>query len=146
MQTIDNQVENKKKIKTFDQKEWIKENLSYKKDSGSWAWILHRITGIALIAYLFLHIYSLSPLTEGKAAFNSKMEQFTTPFFMVLEWFLFAFVLFHALNGIRIVIVDWADGAKYHKPLYRLSWIVGIILFLGMGFLMFSYEIGVLTK
>ncbi|MBK7254039.1 MAG: hypothetical protein IPI04_09005 [Ignavibacteria bacterium] len=31
-------------------------------------------------------------------------------FFMVVEWFLFAFVLFHALNGIRIVIVDWADG------------------------------------
>ncbi|MBE2255169.1 MAG: succinate dehydrogenase, cytochrome b556 subunit [Ignavibacteria bacterium] len=146
MQTIDNQVENKKKIKTYDQKEWIKENLSYKKDSGSWAWILHRITGLALIGYLFLHIYSLSPLTEGKAAFDAKMQQFTTPFFMVLEWFLFAFVLFHSLNGIRIVIVDWADGAKYHKPLYRLSWIVGIILFLGMGFLMFSYEIGVLTK
>lgn len=129
------------KFKTFDQKNWISENLSYKKDSGSWAWILHRITGIALIGYLFLHIYSLSPLTEGEVAFNNKMAAFSSPFFMVLEWFLFAFVLFHALNGIRIVIVDWADGAKYHKQLYRLSWIVGIILFLAMGAIMFSHEL-----
>jgi len=130
-----------RKPKTFDQKNWISENLNYKKDSGNWAWILHRITGIALIAYLFLHIYSLSPLTEGEVAFNNKMATFASPVFMVIEWFLFAFVLFHSLNGIRIVIVDWADGAKYHKQLYRLSWIVGIILFLAMGAIMFSHEL-----
>lgn len=128
-------------IKTFDQKNWISQNLSYKKDSGSWAWILHRITGVALIAYLFLHVYSLSPLTQGEAAFNNKMEVYMTPFFMAVEWFLFAFVLFHSLNGLRIVLVDWADGAKYHKQLYRLSWILGIILFIAMGVLMFSFEL-----
>ena len=87
------------KFKTFDQKNWISENLSYKKDSGSWAWILHRFTGIALIGYLFLHIYSLSPLTEGEVAFNNKMATFASPVFMIIEWLLFAFVLFHALNG-----------------------------------------------
>ncbi|MEO8210531.1 MAG: succinate dehydrogenase, cytochrome b556 subunit [bacterium] len=129
------------KIKTFDQKNWISENLSYKKDSGSWAWILHRITGIALVGYLFLHVYSLSPLTQGETAFNNKMQSFTTPVFMVIEWLLFAFVLFHALNGIRIVIVDWADGAKYQKQLYKISWVVGIILFLGMGAIMFAHEL-----
>ena len=129
------------KIRTFDHKNWISENLSYKKDSGSWAWIFHRITGIALIGYLLLHIYSLSPLAEGEAAFNNKMQTFSSPFFMILEWFLFAFVLFHSLNGIRIVIVDWADGAKYHKQLYKLNWIIGIILFLGMGAIMFSHEL-----
>lgn len=129
------------KIKVFDQKNWISENLNYKKDSGNRAWILHRITGIALIAYLFLHVYSLSPLTNGEAAFNQKMQTYSSPFFMVVEWFLFAFVLFHSLNGIRIVIVDWADGAKYHKQLYKLTWVLGIILFLAMGAIMFAHEI-----
>ena len=129
------------KIKTFDQRNWISENLSYKKDTGSRAWILHRITGIALIGYLFLHVYSLSPLTKGEAAFNLAMQTYSSPFFMVIEWFLFAFVLFHSLNGIRIVIVDWADGAKYHKQLYRAAWVIGIILFLAMGAIMFSHEI-----
>lgn len=130
-----------KGIKTFDQKEWVKENLSYKKDSGSWAWILHRVTGIALIGYLFLHIYSLSTLTQGRTVFEAKMQSFLTPPLLALEWFLFIIVLFHSLNGVRIVLVDWADGAKYHKTLYRFSWIIGIILFLLMGYIMFSHEL-----
>ncbi|MBV6479382.1 MAG: Succinate dehydrogenase 2 membrane subunit SdhC [Ignavibacteria bacterium] len=128
-------------IRTFDQKNWISQNLSYKKDTGSWAWIFHRISGIALIAYLFLHVYSLSPLAQGETAFNNKMQVYMTPFFMVVEWILFAFVLFHSLNGLRIVIVDWADGSNYHKQLYRWSWIIGILLFIAMGVLMFSFEL-----
>ena len=135
-----------KKIKTFDQKGWIKENLAYKKEAGSKAWILHRISGIALIAYLFLHIFSLSPLTQGEQAFNDKIKLYTSPVFMVIEWLLFAFVLFHAFNGIRIVLVDWAEGAKYQKALYTWCWFIGIILFLGMGFIMFSYELGLLKR
>jgi succinate dehydrogenase / fumarate reductase cytochrome b subunit len=127
------------KIKTFDQKEWVKTNLSYKKDSGSWAWILHRISGVALIAYLFLHIWSISPLVQGKAAFEQKMATYSSTLFSFVEWFLFAFVLFHALNGVRIIIVDWADGAKYHKQLYLYTWVIGILLFLAMGLIMFSH-------
>lgn len=130
-----------KQIKTFDQKLWVKENLSYKKDPGSWAWIFHRVSGIALIAYLFLHVYSLSTLTQGKEAFELKMQAFLSPPFLIAEWILFIIVLFHSLNGIRIVIVDWAEGARYHKQLYKLSWITGIILFLAMGYIMFSHEI-----
>ena len=133
--------ETAKKIKTFDQKDWVKENLSYHKDSGGWAWIYHRISGLALMGYLFLHIYSLSTLTSGKEAFEAKMKTFLSPPLLALEWLLFVFVLFHSLNGIRVVLVDWADGARYHKALYRYSWIVGIILFLAMGFVMFSHEI-----
>jgi succinate dehydrogenase / fumarate reductase cytochrome b subunit len=128
-------------FKKFDQKNWVKTNLYYTKDSGSWAWILHRISGIALIGYLFLHIYSLSPLSQGRAAFDSFISKYTTPFFMILEWLLFAFVLFHSLNGIRIVLVDWADGARYHKPLYRYSLVIGVILFFAMGYIMFAHEI-----
>ncbi len=128
-------------IKKFDQRNWIKSNLNYRKDTGSKAWILHRITGIALIGYLFLHIYSLSTLSQGKTVFEAKMEVYSTPFFMVLEWLLFAFVLFHALNGVRIVLVDWADGAKYHRQLFKYSVVIGIILFAAMGYIMFSHEI-----
>jgi len=60
---------------------------------------------------------------------------------MILEWVLFAFVLFHSLNGVRIVLVDWAEGARYHKQLYNFSLAVGVVLFFAMGYIMFSYEI-----
>jgi succinate dehydrogenase / fumarate reductase cytochrome b subunit len=128
-------------IKKFDQRNWIKSNLNYRKDTGSKAWIFHRITGIALIGYLFLHIYSLSTLSQGKAVFEAKMQSFSTPFFMFLEWLLFAFVLFHSLNGVRIVLVDWADGARYHRQLFKYSVVVGLIIFFAMGYIMFSHEI-----
>lgn len=134
------------KIKTFNQKDWLKETAKYKRDPGSWAWIYHRISGIALIGYLFLHIYSLSTLTQGKEVFEAKMKTFLSPGFMVLEWILFIFVLFHSLNGIRIVLVDWADGARYHKQLYRASWVIGVVIFLAMGFIMFSHEILTIFK
>ncbi len=129
------------KFKAYEQKKWLQENLSYRKDTGSWAWILHRIAGVGLIAYLFLHIWSLSTLSQGKEAFQHKMALYNSLFFSVLEWFLFAFVLFHALNGIRIIIVDWADGARYHKQLYLYSWVIGVILFVMMGAIMFSHLI-----
>ena len=132
-------------IKKFDQRNWLKSNLNYKKDTGSKAWIFHRISGIALIGYLFLHIYSLSTLSQGRAAFETKMQSFSTPFFMFLEWLLFAFVLFHSLNGIRIVLVDWADGARYHRQLFKYSVVIGIIIFAAMGYIMFSHEITKVT-
>ncbi len=128
-------------IKKFDQRNWVKSNLNYRKETGSKAWILHRISGIALIGYLFLHIYSLSPLSQGRAAFDEHMKVFATPFFMILEWLLFAFVLFHSLNGVRIVLVDWADGARFHRQLFKYSVAIGIILFVAMGYVMFSHEI-----
>ena len=60
---------------------------------------------------------------------------------MFLEWLLFAFVLFHSLNGVRIVLVDWADGARYHRQLFKYSVVVGAVLFFAMGYIMFSHEI-----
>ncbi|CUT04101.1 succinate dehydrogenase, cytochrome b556 subunit [Candidatus Kryptobacter tengchongensis] len=115
---------------------------SYKKESGGWAWIIHRISGLALTAYLYVHIYALSTLTKGKEAFDAEMALFQKPLFKLLEWLLFAFVLAHTLNGIRIVLVDFGKGAYYHKKAFAYLMIIGIIAFLVMGYFIFSHEIG----
>jgi succinate dehydrogenase / fumarate reductase cytochrome b subunit len=114
---------------------------SYKKESGGWAWIIHRISGIALTSYIYLHIYALSTLTKGKGAFDAEMALFQKPIFKFLEWLLFAFVLAHTLNGIRIVLVDFGKGAFYHKKAFAYLMIIGIIVFLAMGYFIFSHEI-----
>ncbi len=117
---------------------WIKTNFTYYKHSGSWAWILHRITGLGLTAYIYVHIYALTSLTQGPKAFDDEMKLFSTPVFKVLEWLLFSLVLYHAFNGVRIVLVDWANGARYHKKILTVVYGLGVILFIGMGILMFS--------
>ncbi len=117
---------------------WWKTLRRYRWHAGSVAWILHRITGIALLGYLFVHVWALRSLVKGEAAFQAEMTLFTTPLFKFAEWLLFAVVLFHALNGVRIVVVDFtARSAHRHKMLLRLIYGVGIAAMVLMGILIF---------
>ena len=120
---------------------WLRTNLKYTKDRGSVAWVLHRITGLGLTAYIYVHIYALTSLTQGPQAFDNEMKLFQTPVFHVLEWLLFSLVVYHSLNGVRIVIVNWANGAAYHKKLLAVVYGLGVVLFIGMGILMFREPI-----
>jgi len=120
---------------------WLKTNLKYYKHGGSWAWILHRLTGLGLTAYIYLHIYALTSLTQGEKAFDEEMKLFSTPFFKLLEWALFSLVLFHAFNGVRIILVDWANGARYHKKVLAVVYVLAVVLFVGMGYLIFREPI-----
>ena len=121
---------------------WYRILLGYHKHSGSWAWIIHRLTGIGLTLYIIVHIYAVSALQRGKEAFDTEMKLFSSPFFLFLEWALGALVVYHALNGIRIVLIDFGNGAKYHKPLYYTIWIIGIIVVAIMAILIFGPSIG----
>ena len=111
--------------------------MSYKKHTGSWAWILHRLTGLGLTLYLYVHIIALTGLLRGEAAFNEEMAFFRTPVFIFFEWALGALVMFHALNGVRIALVDLGNGARYHKQVLAFVYVLGIIMIAGMGYLIF---------
>ena len=115
--------------------------MAYRRYSGSWAYILHRITGIGLIVYLFIHIWALSSLTHGRAAFTKEMVTFSSVPWKIAEWLLGALVMFHAFNGIRIAVVDLSNGARYHKPMLAAVWVVSVAIVVGMFFLIFSSEL-----
>mgnify|MGYP006269968701 CR=1 FL=1 len=119
---------------------WNKLIFAYRRHAGSYAYLLQRMTGIGLVVYLFVHIWALTSLIKGRAAFAEEMKTFTAPPFKVAEWLLGTLVMFHAFNGIRIALVDLADGAKYHKKLLAGVWIVGIAVVVMMFFLIFSSE------
>lgn len=110
--------------------------MRYVKHFGTWGYVLHRLSGLALTGYILIHIYLVSGL-HNKAAWHEEMQIFRHPFLMFLEWCLFSVVVFHALNGIRIVIVDYFNGARYHKQLLTGVFVLSILLFLGMGAIMF---------
>jgi succinate dehydrogenase / fumarate reductase, cytochrome b subunit len=116
---------------------WMSVMMSYKKHTGSWAWILHRLTGLGLTLYLYVHIVALTGLLRGEAAFNEEMAFFRTPVFIFFEWALGALVMFHALNGVRIALVDLGNGARYHKQVLAFVYVLGIIMVAGMGYLIF---------
>ncbi len=105
-------------------------DVSYHNFLGSWAWLLHRLSGLALIFYLTLHIWVISHLAQGAESFNAMMDFLNTPLFKILEVGLWGVILFHAFNGLRVAIVDFGHGALAHK-----KWFVILI---GFAFLLWA--------
>ncbi|MGO9820876.1 MAG: hypothetical protein ACLPTJ_09540 [Solirubrobacteraceae bacterium] len=66
---------------------------------------LHRVTGVVIVLYLYLHLGVLSMLLIGRSSWSSFLSLVTAKGFLALEAVLIAAVLFHGLNGIRVVLV-----------------------------------------
>ncbi len=120
-----------KRTKIFD--------LNYYKFVGSWAWILHRLAGLALIFYITLHIWVINTLTKGSDTFNSVMDFLNSPLFKFLEVGLWGVILFHAFNGIRIIIIDFLEGAVSHKKIFYIFIIIAFLLWVIGGYRILSH-------
>ncbi len=88
---------------------------------GTWAWILHRITGLALVGYLLLHICVISSALYGSGSFDVVLGVLQTPFFLVLDLGLLAAVLYHGLNGVRILLFDIGVGVRRQKEIFAAT-------------------------
>src|SRR5437879_3327655 len=98
--------------------------------SGMTAHIVQRVTGLLLLTYLFLHVRTIHELTKGPAAFNAALATFRHPLFKLLEIALLGTVILHALNGIRITLIDLGIA---HGQQRRLFWAYAV----GLGALIF---------
>jgi succinate dehydrogenase / fumarate reductase cytochrome b subunit len=95
--------------------------------TGQVAWVLLRVSGLAIVLYLVLHIWSISKLSDP-ATFDAEMELYSKPLFKFGEVAVLAACVFHALNGIRILLVDFAGGARYHKPLFYAVLALSVVI------------------
>lgn len=101
----------------------------YRGREGMWSWVAHRITGVAVFFFLFVHVLDTALVRVSPAAYDSVIATYKTPIVNLLEVGLVAAVLFHALNGVRIILVDfWSKGTRYQR---QMLWaIVGVWLVL----------------
>jgi succinate dehydrogenase / fumarate reductase cytochrome b subunit len=72
---------------------------------GGRAFALHRLTGLVIVIYLYLHLAVLSMLLIGRSSWGSFLSLVTAKEFLALEAVLIGAVLFHGLNGIRVALV-----------------------------------------
>lgn len=89
--------------------------LKYKRFAGYLAWAMHRLTGIGLIGYIFVHLYILSHVRDA-GEFEKLMSMMRHPLMKMAEIGLLALVLSHALNGIRLTMIDLGMPTKFQKP------------------------------
>ncbi len=97
----------------------------YRGDPGVWSWVLHRISGATIFFYLFVHVLDTALVRVSPQAYNEVVEIYQTPIVGVMEAGLVAAVLYHALNGIRVILIDfWSRGPRYQR---QMLWVVTIV-------------------
>jgi len=104
------------------------EELKLNPNIGTLSWLLHRITGLMLLVYLFLHMWVLGSANISPAAFDKRLGMVQTPLFHFLEVGLILIIFYHMVNGLTITVMDFADISRKHKTLVTISVIVFAIL------------------
>lgn len=103
---------------------------SYQGQSGTWAWALHRISGIGVWLFVVLHVIDIYLVGGNPAAYDEILKFYASPIGRVLEVLLGAALLYHALNGLRIVIIDlWPAMTVHAQKLWWACWLI----FVGVG-------------
>jgi succinate dehydrogenase / fumarate reductase cytochrome b subunit len=99
-----------------------------------WSWVLHRITGVSIFFFLLVHTLDTALVRLDPVAYNAVIETYKTPIIGVAELGLVAAILFHALNGVRIILVDfWSKGAKYQRVMFWIVIALAFALFVGFA-------------
>jgi succinate dehydrogenase / fumarate reductase cytochrome b subunit len=97
----------------------------YRGREGMVAWAFHRISGVAIWLFLVLHVLDIYLVGAAPDVYDTLLFVYATPPGIVMEWLLGAAVLYHALNGLRITIMDfWPPMTRYHRALWYANWAV----------------------
>lgn len=94
----------------------------YRGNEGMWSWVLHRITGVAIYFFLLVHVLDTALIRVSPEAYNAVMSVYKNPIMGLGEIVLVGAVVLHALNGLRIILVDVWPWATRHQRL--LFWVV----------------------
>ncbi|MCK4908892.1 MAG: succinate dehydrogenase, cytochrome b556 subunit [Planctomycetes bacterium] len=122
----------------------LKNDLLLNKNTGTLAWIMHRVTGLLLTLYIFMHLCVLgSELWWGAGAFDALMGNFHKPVFKAMEFCLIGVIGYHIINGIRIILADFLIKTRGQKKLF---WLFMVILAAGMIFTLIFFVQDILNK
>lgn len=104
--------------------------LRYRGREGMVAWAFHRISGVGILAFVILHVIDIYLVGGDPALYDELLSFYASPAGRLLEVLLGAALLYHALNGLRIIIIDlWPAMTAYHRHIWWASW----LLFVAIG-------------
>jgi succinate dehydrogenase / fumarate reductase cytochrome b subunit len=106
----------------------LKQGLRYKGGGPMLVWMLHRISGIGIALFVGLHVLaSFSSQMFGWNLAKSLNTLYESPAFQVVVFFC---VLFHAINGLRITLLDlWPKLIEYQREAIWVEWAVFIPIY-----------------
>jgi succinate dehydrogenase / fumarate reductase cytochrome b subunit len=102
-------------------------------------WLLHRIAGIGIVLFVGMHVLAAFMLYSTQGGVTNAVAGALTSLYETLwvQIIVLFCVLFHATNGLRIVILDmWPSLIHYYREAMWVQWAVFIPLFLVPAVLM----------
>lgn len=105
-----------------------------RRGSGFWAFLVHRVSGIALALFLPLHFWALGQAIQGEAALDGFLRWADRPLVKLVEWALVVLLAAHLAGGLRLLAVEFLPWSDRQKTWIALG--AGFSLVAGLAFLL----------
>lgn len=126
---------------------WVVRNMQqgiatiYNGDAGQYAWVLHRATGVGILFFLLVHILDIMLVSLGRDVYNHTVEFYAEPFIIPMEVLLVGAVIYHTLNGVRVMAVNFSSsGAVREKKYFWGVLALSVLLTIPSVFVIFMAE------
>jgi succinate dehydrogenase / fumarate reductase cytochrome b subunit len=107
----------------------------YRGSVGMVAWAFHRISGLAIWVFIVLHVFDIWLSGANPRLYDELLSIYASPIGRVGEMLLGAALLYHALNGLRIVIMDfWPAMTRFHREMWLIAWAIFVVVGLPVAF------------
>ena len=117
--------------------------LRYRGSEGMLAWAFHRISGVGIWVFVVFHVIDIYLVGGNPAAYNEILKVYASLPGRLAEVLLGAALFYHALNGLRIIVMDfWPAMTVYHRQLWYLNWLIFLAVGLPGAFLIMKPVFG----
>ncbi|WP_199712638.1 succinate dehydrogenase, cytochrome b556 subunit [Galactobacter caseinivorans] len=106
----------------------------YRGREGMWSWVGHRVTGVVIFFFLLVHVLDTALVRVDPGAYDAVISAYKNPLMAVGEFGLVAAIMFHAFNGLRLILVDFLkQGPKIQRQLFWTVMVVWVVAVAGFG-------------
>jgi len=124
-------VPRKKVLRRFVERTLQQERLGFE----AYVWAAHRITGLLLLIFIIFHLFTLSSILRGEVAYDRILSFMESPVVKVGEIMLLWVVLFHSLNGFRLILLNLFPTINHKRFAYSISIMSLILVSLSIPFI-----------
>jgi succinate dehydrogenase / fumarate reductase cytochrome b subunit len=108
----------------------------YRGGAGMVAWAFHRISGLAIWVFILLHVFDIWLSSVNPTLYDDLLVVYASPAGRVGEMLLGAALLYHALNGVRIIIIDfWPALSRFQRQIWYANWVAFAIVGLPVAYI-----------
>lgn len=108
----------------------------YRGGPGMVAWAFHRISGLAIWVFILLHVFDIWLSSVNPTLYDDLLVVYASPAGRVGEMLLGAALLYHALNGLRIILYDfWPALSRFQRQIWYVNWIVFVVVGLPVAYI-----------